>query len=271
MTMHFSYVLPDPASYSDWRRFDDDLAAMRCAGYEAVELQIADPMRFDDVRVRHSLDAVGYRLCAIQTGGTYATLGNCLATSNDSIRHPTTDLFRRFIDLAAPWPAVLVFGLLQGRLADEPDRAAGRRRIEEALADLGRYAEKLGVTIAVEPVCPALAGFFNTVDDVAALVRRLDLPNVRLMIDSQQMSLAEPLLPVPLGPIRDILTHVHLSETNHDILGTGHWDTGGFLRDLTQIGYNGLCSIGVYRTQSSRAEAMSRCMDVIRRQIVAGG
>ena len=37
--MEFAYVLPDPASYRDWTEFDSDLACMKQAGYDAVELQ----------------------------------------------------------------------------------------------------------------------------------------------------------------------------------------------------------------------------------------
>ena len=44
---------------------------MKQAGYDAVELQIADPALFDEDRVRRSLRAVGYAMCAFQTGSTY--------------------------------------------------------------------------------------------------------------------------------------------------------------------------------------------------------
>ncbi len=68
--MKLSYVLPDPATYRDWSEFDGDLACMKRAGYDAVELQIADPAMFDeeprpplvagrglcDVRVSNRLD-----------------------------------------------------------------------------------------------------------------------------------------------------------------------------------------------------------------------
>ena len=63
--MKLSYVLPDPGSYRDWGQFDGDLAVMRRAGYDAVELQIADPAQFDEPRVRRSLAAAGYAMCRL--------------------------------------------------------------------------------------------------------------------------------------------------------------------------------------------------------------
>ena len=41
--MRFAYVLPDPRSYAKWADFEADLACLRQAGYDAVELQIANP------------------------------------------------------------------------------------------------------------------------------------------------------------------------------------------------------------------------------------
>ena len=87
--MRLSYVLPDPASYRDWDEFDGDLAAMRNAGYDGVELQIADPAQFDQPRVRRSLAAGGYTMCAFQTGSTYYSRGNCLSTVDDAVRRRT--------------------------------------------------------------------------------------------------------------------------------------------------------------------------------------
>lgn len=36
--MKFSYVLPDPSTYRDWAEFEGDLASVKQAGYDAVEL-----------------------------------------------------------------------------------------------------------------------------------------------------------------------------------------------------------------------------------------
>jgi D-psicose/D-tagatose/L-ribulose 3-epimerase len=262
--MKLSYVLPDPASYADWNEFDGDLACMRRTGYDAVELQIPDPALFDESRVRRSLDAVGYSLCAFQSGSTYATRGNCLSTADEAVRMRTVLLLERFVELAARWRSVLVFGSLQGRLADEPDREAGAARIEAAIRRVGQYATARGVTIGFEPVTHEEVGFNNTIDSVARLVRRLDLPGLRMMIDTFHMNIEEQDMLAPLPAIRDLLAHVHLSETNRDVLGTGHWDTAALLGKLREIGYTGHCSVGVYNTRLPRRECIARCFDAIR-------
>lgn len=257
--MKVSYVLPDPASYREWAEFEGDLACVKRAGYDAVELQIADPAGFDEAGVRAALAKAGLPMCAFQTGATYATRGNCLCTEDDAVRGRTVKLLRSFVGLAERWNAVIVFGSLQGRLKDEPDRDAGEARIREALREVAGYAAPCGVTIAFEPVNHGEVGFHNTIASASALVRAVGLPCLRLMVDTFHMNIEERDMLAPLRGVRDILAHVHLSETNRDALGTGHWDTRAFLAELERLGYEGYCSVGVYNTRLSRRECMVRC------------
>ncbi len=264
--MRLSYVLPDPGSYRDWDDFDGDLACMKRAGYDAVELQIADPAQFDPPRVRRSLAAAGFAMCAFQTGSTYYSRGNCLSTADEAVRRRTVALLRGFVDLAAEWKSLIVFGSLQGRLSDEPDRAAGSARIRQAVEVIGRYASDQGVTLAFEPVNHGEVGFHNTIAEVAALVRELDLPGLRMMVDTFHMNIEEKDMLAPLGGIRDILAHVHLSETNRDVLGAGHWPTAAFLAELARIDYRGYCTVGVYNTRRTRRQSIAECMAELKRK-----
>jgi D-psicose/D-tagatose/L-ribulose 3-epimerase len=263
MIMKFSYVLPDPASYRHWDEFDADLACMKRAGYDAVELQIPDPALFDEARVRRSLESAGFAMCAFQSGATYYSRGNCLCTADEAVRQRTIALLKSFVDLAARWQALIVFGSLQGRLTDEPDRTAGARRIRAAIAEVGRYATDCGVTLAFEPVQHGEVGFHNTIAEVAEVVRSLNLPGVGMMIDTFHMNIEERDMFAPLAPIRDILAHVHLSETNRGILGEGHWPTAAFLDELKRLDYAGFCSVGVYNTRQDRRESIARCSGVL--------
>jgi hypothetical protein len=79
------------------------------------------------------------------------------------------------------------------------------------------------------------------------------------------MNIEEKSISEGLGGIRDILVHVHLSETNRDILGLGHLETGGFLQGLNDIDFKGHCSIGVYNTKLSRRDCIIKCMEQIKK------
>lgn len=257
--MNLSYVLPDPTSYRDRTEFADDLACVKQAGYAAVELQIADPRTFDHAGVGRLLADTGLPLCAFQTGASYATHGNCLCSPDAAVRRRTIDLLRGFADLAAELRAVMVVGSLQGRLKEEPDRAIGSARIVEALREAGEHATRVGAVIAFEPVNHGEIGFHNTIAEASALVRSLGLPGVRLMVDTFHMNIEERDMTAPLAGVTDLLAHVHLSETNRDVLGNGHWPTAAFLGELQRLHYGGHCSVGVYNTRLPRRECIARC------------
>ena len=116
--MKFSYVLPDPVSYPSWDDFESDLAFMKQTGYDAVELQIADPADVHEEKLQESLSKVDYDLIASQTGATYYTRGNCLCSPDATVRQRTIDLLKRFVDFARRFGCVMVFGSLQGRASD---------------------------------------------------------------------------------------------------------------------------------------------------------
>jgi len=85
-----------------------------------------------------------------------------------------------------------------------------------------------------------------------------------MMIDTFHMNIEERDMIAPIARITDILAHVHLSETNRDVLGTGHWDTSEFFGALESVGYSGFCAVGVYNTRLPRRECIARCMRVIK-------
>lgn len=268
--MRWGYVLPDPSTYGAWSEFEGDVACIRDAGYDAVELQVIDPAGFDGDRVLGVLERAGLPLLAVQTGQTYALRGNCLSTADAAVRRRTTDLLKSFVPLAACTGALLVFGSLQGRLADEPDRAAASRRICDAVVEVGEAATAAGVTLAFEPVQHGEVGFHTTIADVAAVVRAMGLGGVRMMVDTFHMNIEERDMIAPLEPIRDLLAHVHLCETNRGVLGEGHWPTGSFVRELERIGYAGDLSIGVYNTRRPRRDCIAECLVAARAACTTG-
>lgn len=107
---------------------------------------------------------------------------------------------------------VVVFGSGGARWIPEgcsPETA--REHLDQFLRTAEELARKAGVTLVVEPLNHQQANCIFTVTEAAGIVRRLNLPGLRLLGDTYHMY-AEGEPPEVFFENRDILRHVHVAE-----------------------------------------------------------
>jgi D-psicose/D-tagatose/L-ribulose 3-epimerase len=75
------------------------------------------------------------------------------------------------------------------------------------------------------------------------LIKDIGAPNVRLHFDTFHANIEERNPAASLRSIAKVLGHIHISENDRGIPGTGHIDWRGMLSVLKQIGYDGWLTI----------------------------
>jgi sugar phosphate isomerase/epimerase len=156
----------------------------------------------------------------------------------------TVDIMRRLIDLCAEFGgAYLVHGSpAQRRIGDQPDPSGAAARGEAAWAAIADDARKAGVVYCVEPLARPQADFVNTLAEAVAIVRRIDNPGVRTMLDTLAAGLMEP------EPVADALrrwlpsgmvAHIQLNDRNQRGPGQGEDRFRPVLQALRDGGYDG--------------------------------
>lgn len=152
--------------------------------------------------------------------------GLSITSEDAAVRARTIDVMRRLIDLAAELQApVLVHGSpAQRRLPDGAARRDARERGIEALAVAAEAAQRAGVRYCLEALAPPEANFVNTIAEAAEIVRRIDNPHFRTMLDcsaagqGECQSLAELIDEwLPTG----LLAHVQVNDRNRRGPGQG--------------------------------------------------
>jgi D-psicose/D-tagatose/L-ribulose 3-epimerase len=113
----------------------------------------------------------------------------------------------------------------------------------EGLAKAARHAQDLGVIICIEPLNRFETYFLNTQQDAAKLVEEIGASNVRVHFDTFHANIEEQNPAVSLRALAKLLGHVHISENDRGIPGTGHVDWRGILSVLQQLGYDGWVTI----------------------------
>jgi sugar phosphate isomerase/epimerase len=169
-------------------------------------------------------------------------------TSPDAAqRERSVDVMRALCGLCAELGgAILVHGSPDQRVLDPGDEENGRKRGAACFAAVADAAREAGVTYCVEPLARNQTVFINTVQEAADIVRQINSPHLRTMIDCSAagQTEAEPVDALirrwlPTG----LIAHIHFNDPNRRGPGEGALAFGPILRALRESGYRGDASI----------------------------
>ena len=223
-------------------------------GYQGLE--IAPFTLFQDASDLNEQLAARTQTCA-QTHGLHIPSlhwllvkpeGLSMVSPDDRIRQATLDWIRRLIAFAQRCGAqVLVHGSpvqrnpLPGQSLDD-----ARQRLEDSLRQIAPWAAQAGVTYCLEPLSRAETVLVNTVQEAADLVRRIDSPGLRTMLDASAAAQTES------EPIAQVLArhldagdiaHVQVNDRNRRGPGQGDTDLLPLVRVLRERSYTGWVAV----------------------------
>jgi sugar phosphate isomerase/epimerase len=127
-----------------------------------------------------------------------------------------------------------------------------RGRFIAAMKEVCAYATERGIAILLEPLNPyeAIPGVLTSVYDAVSVIEDLRPYDVGIQPDIFHMNVSDPAIPDALRAVGKYIRHIHINETNHYGLGTGHADHRAILKTLKEIGYTGyLCVYMPFTTQ----------------------
>lgn len=107
---------------------------------------------------------------------------------------------------------------------------------------VGQLGEQFGVTVVAEPLNKAECNVLNTLDESAALVREVNLPRFRLLVDSYHWAKDGDSLSGILDNA-DLLAHAHVATVDGRRPPRPGDDCAAFFSALKQAGYTGRVSI----------------------------
>jgi D-psicose/D-tagatose/L-ribulose 3-epimerase len=113
----------------------------------------------------------------------------------------------------------------------------------EGLQAVAQHAQKSHVVLCLEPLNRFETYFLNTLEDAARLIRDVGEPNVKIHFDTFHANIEERHPAEALRRVAGDLGHVHISENDRGIPGTGHNDWRGVLEALKEMNYQGWLTI----------------------------
>ena len=134
----------------------------------------------------------------------------------------------------------------------------------DVLRQSAEYAKQRKVMLAIEYVNRFECYFLTTAQQTRELVERVGHPNFRAMYDTFHAHIEEKSVTAAIRTLADHFVHVHVSENDRGIPGTGmvHWDeTFQALREIKYDGWLVIEAFGrAFRTWPRRREYGAICL-----------
>jgi len=217
------------------------LPSIKEAGFDGVELPIFRPSGFEADAVRRGLEACGLE-CVVSC---VLIDGLSLASDDADVRRRSVMHLADVVKSAADVGARIVAGPLYTPVGYRPGRRreAEWSRVVEAYQTLGPTLAACDVSIAIEPLNRFETHFLNTAADAARLCDEIGHPNVGVLFDTFHANIEEKDIARGYRTVARHLQHVHLSENDRGIPGTGHIPWPQVFAALRDIRYDGWLNI----------------------------
>ena len=218
------------------------LPQVREYGFAAFEIPMFEPGKLPVAALRKSFEAnaLDCTVCAILPEGinpispdksarkrAFAHLVKCVETSAELGAH------------LLGGPLFAPFGYLPGHRPTQEERSWA----VEAFQPLGDLLEKNAITLSVEPVNRSETFFLRTAADAKALCNAIAHSRIGVTIDTFHANIEEKNIPAAIKALGPQLRHIHVSENDRGLLGSGHIDFPEIIKTLNEIGYDGYLMI----------------------------
>lgn len=211
-------------------------------GFDGVELFVSPEEPSNVAAMRRMLERTGLEGAAC----TVLPRDCNLVSSDAQVRAKGAAYLKECIGRTAEFGGNLICGPLYAALGVMTGARRTReewQRAVEGIVEAAAHARSLGVTLCLEPLNRFETYFLNTLEDASRLVHDVDAANVRVHFDTFHANIEEKDLAASLRRTANVIGHVHLSENDRGIPGTGHVDWRGVFSALKDTGYDGWLTI----------------------------
>ena len=223
-------------------------------GYDGLEIA---PFTLSDTPEKISAGEAANIRATVESFGLVVTglhwllvkpTGLSLTDPDAALRARTLDVMKRLTGLCAELGgAVLVHGSpKQRQVAPGDAHATAMARLQDSLAEVAKAAAANGVVYCIEPLSQNETQLLNTVAQTADVVRTINHPHLRTMIDCSAAGLSE------TEPVPDLIDrwlpsgligHIQVNDPNRHGPGQGDMKFAPILAALQRNHYAGVIAV----------------------------
>ena len=226
-------------------------------GYDALELHVRDPKRYDAKKIRSVAEQHGLAICAAANGMEYTVGGLSLIDDNPEKQEGAISRVFEHVDFVSELGARLIVGIMRGNVPKGKPVSAYRDRFAGALGRICDYAAEKQVPVVLESILRYINNYLNSVPETMDFITSLGIKNLALHLDTHSMALEEKNLKDSILYCKNKpLGYVHYSDNNRLYPGGGALDFMELTRSLLDTGYNGYITIECLPCPTAEEAAM---------------
>jgi len=209
-------------------------------GFESVEIPIEDPSHITPSHINAELKKAG-----LVCGSVCACMGPDRDLRGTPEAQETGKTYlKAIIDQAAELGHATVIGPVYSAVgradAVEPKEYARQwKTVVKNLKEICKYAEKKGVTIALEPLNRFETDFINTCDQGLKMIADVGSPNLKLHLDTFHMNIEEKNQAKAIKKAGPLLAHFHACGSDRGTPGGDHIAWPEIVKALKSAKYDG--------------------------------
>lgn len=213
-------------------------------GYDAVEIPVEYPEKIQGKEVKQAL--IDNALVPVVCGAFGPTRD--LTHEDPSVHQTCFNYIVACFDLCNEWDATFLAGPMYSAVGKARMVTPDQRKVEWDRAVNNIYkvctlAAERNLQIALEPLNRFESDLVNTAEDVMRLVKDVNHPAAKVLLDGFHMAIEERSLESAIATVGDELIHVQVSENYRGTPGTGQTPWGSIKAGLSKINYQGVVSI----------------------------
>ncbi len=221
------------------------LDKLKESGFDGVEVPIGDENEREYIALGRRINDLGLECTCVTS---IFEDGNP-ASSDSGVRSAAVDQMKWRIDRAKDLGASVVCGPYHSAFAyfsGSPPTEDERNYSAEVMRKAAEYAGEQDILLTPEALNRFECYLYNTLDDIAELIRKVDHPNMKMIFDSHHAHIEEKNSGASIRKHGERIGHVHITESDRGTPGSGqvHWDE--IFSSLHEIGYDGWLTIEAF-------------------------
>lgn len=221
------------------------LGKLKAAGFDGVELPVFGGQPADYKPIRAELDNHGLKCTTV----TILTKDTNAISPDAATRQKAVDWLKTVVEINHTLGSETLCGPYHsaiGEFSGTAPTADEKKRSAEVLRQAAEFAQQANLTLAIEYLNRFECYLINTAAQAVELVKMVDHPNFRAMYDTFHAHIEEKDQAATIRTLAPVLAHVHISENDRGVPGTGQVDWDTVFTTLAEVGYDGWLTIEAF-------------------------